>query len=202
MIKGNVKVCAEINSAASEKSGKGGVKYLAFGVGLLVNGRNGDVKDLDIAVTLDGDKGKLEELAVGQRVKLSGTLAVHKVDGVVKFYLRADTIELASSDDADSIEGTVTFYGKMGKKAIKEKLDKNGQPFLTFGAFSSDKGKETKMEFTWMGFLWFDADDRKAILQPGAYIEVSGDLQLGVYNGAIALDCCVSDVKPWVVSKR
>ena len=61
MIKCDVKVCATINHAASVKNGKEGVKYLSFGVKLPIEGRNGESRDLDIGVTIDAGKGRIED---------------------------------------------------------------------------------------------------------------------------------------------
>ena len=202
MIKGNVNVCAVINRAASVKKGKDGVEYLSFGVKLTIQGRIGETRDLEVAVTLGSDKAKAKDLAEGKRVKLTGVLALHKSNDEVHFYLRAESVEIVKASDADSITGTVEFHGKLGKKGYETKTDKKGNAYLTFGAFSCDKSSAEKVEFTWVHFLWFHPADDVSFLQPGGYVDVKGDLQIGFYNGALTLDCLVSEAQKWEIQKK
>ena len=202
MIKGNVNVCAIINRAASVKNGKDGLEYLSFGVKLPISGRSGEVKELEIAVTLDSDKAKVKDLAEGKRVKLVGVLALHKSNDEVHFYLRAESVEKVKTTEADSIAGAMDFRGKLGKKGYETKTDKNGYTYLSFGAFSCDKPKADTVEFTWVRFLWFHPAEDVSFLKPGGYVEVSGELQLGVYNGALTIDCLVNEAHQWVLQKK
>ena len=124
MIKCNdVKVCAVISRAASEKTGKDGSKFLSFSVKPTITAYNGESKELDINVTFNGDRGRMAELTVGKRVQVAGTLSVNKRNGEVKFYLRAESVEVVSAEDADSIEGEMTFTGKIGKKGTRPSAD-------------------------------------------------------------------------------
>lgn len=197
MIKCDVKVCATINRAASVKNGKEGVKYLSFGVKLPIEGRNGESRDLDIGVTIDAGKGRIEDFSVGQCVILTGMMALHKRHDEVHFYLHAESVQKAGVDENSSIEGTMDFHGKLSKKGVEDKTDKNGALYKSFSAFSCDKSSSEKMEFTWVRFLWFNPDMSERHLKSGAYIEVKGALRLGVYNAAVVLDCLVSEVLPW-----
>ena len=201
MIKCNdVKVCAVISRAASEKTGKDGSKFLSFSVKPTITSYNGESKELDINVTFNGDRGRMAELTVGKRVQVAGTLSVNKRNGEVKFYLRAESVEVVSAEDADSIEGEMTFTGKIGKKGIEEKTDKNGNIYKTFSGFSSDKSGD-QMEFIWVRFLYFRPKEGEDFLQASATIEVTGDLKLSVYNGAVTFECMVTETKPWSSKK-
>lgn len=197
MIRCEVKVCATISRAASVKESKEGTKCFSFGVKLPVDGRNGETKDLDVGVVMDDGKGWGDEFAVGQRVVLTGTMALHKRNGEVHFYLRAESIQKAAADDCCCIKGTMDFHGKLSKAGGEDKTDKNGCLYKSFSAFSCDKGGGDKMEFTWVRFLWFSPDASAEILKPGAYVEAKGDLRVGVYRDAVVLDCMVSEVLPW-----
>ena len=201
MIKCNdVKVCAVISRAASEKTGKDGTKFLSFSVKPTITAYNGESKELDINVTFNGDRGRMAELTVGKRVQVAGTLSVNKRNGEVKFYLRAESVEVVSAEDADSIEGEMTFTGKIGKKGIEEKTDKNGNIYKTFSGFSSDKSGD-QMEFTWVRFLYFRPKEGEDFLLASSTIEVKGDLKLSVYNGAVTFECMVTETKPWSSKK-
>lgn len=200
MIKCNVSICAVICRAASVKNGKDS-SFLTFGIKVPVEGRDGSKKDLEVSVSLDGDKSKASVFVVGRRVNLSGTLMVRKKDGKTYFNLRADSAELANSKSANLIEGTMEFRGKIGKKGVEEKTDKHKKAYKAFSAFSSDKDGD-KVEFTWVRFLYFNPKEGEDFLQANTYVEVQGELQLGVYKDEISIDCRVSDVAPWELNQK
>ena len=200
MIKSNLKVCATINRAASVKKDKKGASYLSYGVQLPVSGKNGESQTLVINVMMAPSKGSVSDLTVGRRVALEGEMAIHTHGGKLSCYLRPERVELVENG-SDSIEGTLEFRGKLGKKDVELKEDKNGNIYMVFSAFSTDKTKD-KPEFTWVSFLYFDPKDCEDFLKPGTYIDVKGTLQLGVYHDAVTLDCLVDEVKPWILNKQ
>ena len=200
MIKINLKVCAVINRAASVKKDKKGASYLSYGVQLPVSGKNGESQTLVINVMMAPSKGSVSDLTVGRRVSLEGEMTIHKHGGKLCCYLRPERVELVENG-SDSIEGTLEFRGKLGKKDVELKEDKNGNIYMVFSAFSTDKTKD-KPEFTWVSFLYFDPKDGEDFLKPGTYIDAKGTLQLGVYHDAVTLDCLVDEVKPWILNKQ
>ena len=200
MIKSNLKVCATINRAASVKKDKKGASYLSYGVQLPVNGKNGESQTLVINVMMAPSKGSVSDLTVGRQVALEGEMTIHKHGGKLCCYLRPERVELVENG-SDSIEGTLEFRGKLGKKDVELKEDKNGNIYMVFSAFSTDKTKD-KPEFTWVSFLYFDPKDGEDFLKPGTYIDAKGTLQLGVYHDAVTLDCLVDEVKPWILNKQ
>ena len=200
MIKSNLKVCAVINRAASVKKDKKGASYLSYGVQLPVSGKNGESQTLVINVMMAPRKGSVSDLTVGRRVALEGEMTIHKHGGKLCCYLRPESVELVENG-SDSIEGTLEFRGKLGKKEVELKEDKNGNIYMVFSAFSTDKTKD-KPEFTWVSFLYFDPKDGEDFLKPGTYIDAKGTLQLGVYHDAVTLDCLVDEVKPWILNKQ
>lgn len=200
MIKSNLKVCAVINRAASVKKDKKGASYLSYGVQLPVSGKNGESQTLVINVMMAPSKGSVSDLTVGRRVALEGEMAIYKHGGKLSCYLRPERVELVENG-SDSIEGTLEFRGKLGKKDVELKEDKNGNIYMVFSAFSTDKTKD-KPEFTWVSFLYFDPKDGEDFLKPGTYIDAKGTLQLGVYHDAVTLDCLVDEVKPWILNKQ
>ena len=201
MIKCDLNVCAVICRAASVKEDKDGNSFLSFHVKLPIEGRDGSSKDLEMSVSVDGDKSKASVYAAGRRVNLVGTLTVRKKGGKIYYNFRAESASIANSKDADRIEGTMEFRGKIGKKGVDVKTDKNNDTYKAFSAFSTDKDGD-KVEFTWIRFLYFNPKDDEDFLKADTYIEVKGDLQLGVFKDDISLDCRVSEVKPWVLEKK
>ena len=200
MIKSNLKVCATINRAASVKKDKKGASYLSYGVQLPVSGKNGESQTLVINVMMAPSKGSVSDLTVGRRVALEGEMTIHKHGGKLCCYLRPESVDLVENG-SDSIEGNLEFRGKLGKKEVELKEDKNGNIYMVFSAFSTDKTKD-KPEFTWVSFLYFDPKDGEDFLKPGTYIDAKGTLQLGVYHDAVTLDCLVDEVKPWILNKQ
>ena len=195
-----LKVCATINRAASVKKDKKGASYLSYGVQLPISGKNGETQNLVINVMMAPSKGNVSDLTVSRRVALEGEMAIHKHGGKLSCYLRPERVELVENG-SDSIEGTLEFRGKLGKKDVELKEDKNGNIYMVFSAFSTDKTKD-KPEFTWVSFLYFDPKDGEDFLKPGTYIDAKGTLQLGVYHDAVTLDCLVDEVKPWILNKQ
>ena len=200
MIKSNLKVCAVINRAASVKKDKKGASYLSYGVQLPVSGKNGESQTLVINVMMAPSKGNVSDLTVGRQVALEGEMTIHKHGGKLCCYLHPESVNLVENG-SDSIEGTLEFRGKLGKKDVELKEDKNGNIYMVFSAFSTDKTKD-KPEFTWVSFLYFDPKDDEDFLKPGTYIDAKGTLQLGVYHDAVTLDCLVDEVKPWILNKQ
>lgn len=197
MIKCNVSCCAVVSRSASMKEGKNNEKFIAFSVKHPVTGRNGEKKEMEISVSMDGGKAAAASITTGRRVNIVGTMYVKKRDGRVFFNIRAtEGVDIAKSSDADRLEGTVDFRGKIGKNGVEVKKDKKDKDFKTFSAFSSDKNGE-KVDFTWMRFLYFNPKDGEDFLKESAFIEAKGELQLGVYKDEITLDCRLSEVKPW-----
>ena len=150
MIKCNVSACAAINRAASVKNVKDN-SFLTFGITIPVEGRDGSKKDLEVSVSVDGDKSKASVYAVGRRLNISGTMTVRKKGGKTYFNLRADSAELANSKSENFIEGTMEFRGKIGKKGVEVKTDKKEKTYKAFSAFSSDKDGDNVEFLYFMG---------------------------------------------------
>ena len=203
MIKCEVSICAAISRNASVKEDKDHNNFVSFGVKLPVAGRNKEKLDLDISVTTDGGKDIAAIYTTGRRVEISGTMVIRKKDGKTYLNLRAqnDDIHLGKTTYGDKIEGTMIFKGKIGKNGVEEKRDKNDKLFKTFSAFSLDKNGD-KSDFTWVRFLYFEPKEGEDFLQPNSYIEGKGELQLGVFKGALSLDCRLKEVSAWDINNK
>lgn len=201
MIRCELTACAVITRSASVKAGKDDTQFVSFGITYPVVGRNGEKKNLEVGVTVDGGKDVAAIYTNGRRVNILGILNIVKRNGKVFFNLRADGgVELTKSTDPDKFEGKMEFKGKIGKKGIDEKKDKKDNVFKSFSAFSSDRDGD-KTEFTWVRFLYFNPKDGEYFLQPNAYIQAKGELQLGVFKDEISLDCRLEEVSPWELKK-
>lgn len=119
-----------------------------------------------------------------------------KKDDKVYYNLRASDVELVKSTESDMLSGTLEFKGKIGKRGIKDMNDKKGDPYMVFSAFSSDRNGD-KNEFTWVTFLYFKPEGDLSFLKEQALIHAMGDMQVGVYQDNISLDCRISEIEPW-----
>ena len=202
MIRCELTACAVITRSASVKAGKDDTQFVAFGITVPVVGRNGEKKNLEVGVTVDGGKDVAAVYTNGRRVNILGILNIVKRNGKVFFNLRADGgVELTKSTDPDKFEGKMEFKGKIGKKGVDEKKDKKDNVFKSFSAFSSDRDGD-KTEFTWVRFLYFNPKEGEDFLQPNAYIQAKGELQLGVFKDEISLDCRLEEVSSWELKKK
>ena len=201
MIRCELTACAVITRSASVKAGKDDTQFVSFGITYPVVGRNGEKKNLEVGVTVDGGKDVAAIYTNGRRVNILGMLNIVKRNGKVFFNLRADGgVELTKSTDPDKFEGKMEFKGKIGKKGVDEKKDKKDNVFKSFSAFSSDRDGD-KTEFTWVRFLYFNPKEGEDFLQANAYIQAKGELQLGVFKDEISLDCRLEEVSPWELKK-
>ena len=202
MIKCDVKLCAAIDRPAQVKQGKDGQSFIAFGVKVPVQGRDGSRLSLDISVSMAGDKGKASVYATGRRVQIAGILTLRKKGDNTYFNLRAENVDLVKSTEGDSFEGEMHFQGKIGKDregkpAVDNKTDKKGNPFQTFSAYSSEKDGENR-EYVWVRFLNFSPGNEDFV-KAESFVDVRGTLQLGVYNNRLDIGCRVKEIVPWTL---
>lgn len=200
MIKCQVNVCAVISHAASMKNSKDGTEFVSFGVTVPMKGRDGSSKNIDINVTTDGDKSKIYVYSTGRRVEITGTLYVRKKGGKIFLNLRAESVKFTSSESENLLAGSMEFTGKVGKRGIEEKTNKNGNAFKVFSAFSVDKDGENA-EFIWVRFTCGASQAGIETVQPNNYVKVGGDMQMTLYKGEISLDCRVIKLEPWLLQK-
>lgn len=200
MIKCNVSVCGKINRSAVAKKSKTGEDFISFGITIPVKDRNDKKKDFEISVSANGDRNNTSVYSTGRKVSIDGTLTIVKKNNRLYLNLRCDNLDLVKSTEPERIEGTMDFKGKIGKNGVEEKEDKKGNTYKVFSAFASDKDGEQR-EFTWVRFLYFKPKDNEDFLQAGRYIQAEGDMQLGLFNDELSLECRVSSVSEWHLEK-
>lgn len=200
MIKCNVTACGTISSSAEEKQSKDGEKFISFGMIVPLLGKDGTAKEVWVTVSAPGNKDTVAPYSAGKKVTVSGVMYIRKHDGNIYLNLRTDSnIEVNESTTNDRLEGSMEFRGKVSKKGIKELKDKKGKDFQSFAAFSSDKEGENR-EFTWVSFVNF-SPIREDYLAAEKYVEVHGDLQLGIFKGELQIECKVKSIAAWDLNK-
>lgn len=200
MIKCNVTACGTISSSAEEKQSKDGEKFISFGMVVPMKGKDGTGKDVWITVSASGDKDAAANYSAGRKVTVSGVMYFRKHDGNLYQNLRASSpIEINESTAADRLDGSMEFRGKVSKKGIKELKDKKGKDFQSFSAFSSDKEGDNR-EFTWVSFVNFNPV-HEDFFAAEKYVEVHGDLQLGIFKNELQIECKVKSIAPWELNK-
>ena len=86
---------------------------------------------------------------------------------------------------------------------MEEKSDKNGNPYIVFSAFSSEKVGD-KFVSIWVRFMRFPAKEagvdtiKPDWMRPKAHLTVTGDLQVYVYNNVFRFTCIVKGMEEYV----
>ena len=189
MIRCKVTLAGVVNKTAATREGKDGKPFVSFGVKLPLGDRNGNVMDFEVSVSADTDKIPEGAVSIGKRVEVSGTMYFRKTDSVV-----ADTTGI------DKIEGEMEFKGRTGKKDIQVLTDKRGKKFQTFSAYSKENSGDEAV-FTWVHFLNFNPD-KAGWLKAQQSIQVSGSLDLKIYNGKIDIGCNVKQIEEWPFDEK
>jgi len=197
MIKAEVNVIGTISRTAVVRDGKEGTKFITFGVYVVIPAKSGINKTVEISVARDYQLG--DNLATVQtkdnRVNMKGTLTFRKKGDNMYLNMECKEINAAKADDKDTLEGEMSFLGKVGNK-IEVKESKKGNKFLSTSGFSTTKEGE-EFEYTWVRFIQFNAE-KPDWLVPKAGIDVKGTLELGVYNDKLDISCRVSEMKEWI----
>lgn len=193
MIKCNVKVCGIINRAASVKSTSDGKSFAAFGLSVDVPSTKGDA--VPVIISVAADNADVAALTQGRRVAIEGVL---KIKGAAEkrtyFNLSAAKIELDPVAES-GITGEMEFRGVVCKD-IKTPTDKNGNRFLRFSAYSSDKVGEDFFS-VFVRFVSFN-EPIPTFIVPKAKIEARGGLRVSTFNGNLDLNCKAVELKEYV----
>lgn len=193
MIKCNVKVCGIINRAASVKHTADGKSFVAFGMSVDVPSTKGDVVPVIISVAADNADAAV--LTQGRRVSVDGVL---KIKGAAekKTYFNLSAENIALDPVAESgISGDMEFRGVVCKD-IKTPIDKKGNRYLRFSAYSTDKiGDDFFSVF--VRFVSFN-EAIPSFIVPKAKIEAKGELRISTFNGNLDLNCKAVELKEYV----
>lgn len=196
MLKVNSKVNGVVAGAASLRTAKDGKSYVSFNLRVNIPGSRNNMpgKEILVSVSKRGNQGDVYDYKANQRLEIEGVLTFRKTGDNLYFNLMADNVNFFPEEEKDKIEGTLEFKGKLGNK-IDEKSDKNGNSYVIFSAFSTEKVKD-EFEFIWVRFVRFKSG-RESFMTPKAKIEATGSIDITSYNGKISLECVCDNVVMW-----
>ena len=189
MIRADVNMTGTIKRSATAKTDKNNNPYLSFIVMVKLPNGKGKGRDLDVLVTVpEGKKRDLSLYAENRRVTVQGTLDIRKKGEDLAFYLTGNKVSVKDVPDEDGITGELHFRGRLKNENIYEETsDRNGNPFLSFSAYSSEKVGEN-----------FVSTVKPDWMQPKTKVSIEGELQLSLYEKQIRISCRVKDMKEYV----
>lgn len=201
MIKAQVAINGEICKQANLRTDKEGNSYVCFSVKLTVPGSRNNMsgKNVFISTIANGTENDLSQYVLGSRIEAIGTLTFRKVADNIYLNFHADSINFNPDSRKDCLEGTVEFKGTVGK-GVDEKVDKKGNPYILFHAYSTEKSGE-QLQFIWIHFIRFNCS-KEDYLQPKAKIHVKGKLSVTAYNDRMDFGSRVEELKPWDLPQK
>lgn len=205
MIKAEVNLVGTVKRGATMREDKNKKSYLSFVMAVNVTDGNGNRKDMEIHVMYyNAKKSDLPLYVENRRIVAQGTLDIHKKGEDYNFYLSAKKLSVKDVSDEDAIVGELQFRGRLKNDDImEEKIDKNGNPYIVFSAFSAEKVGD-KFVSTWVRFMRFHAKGagvetiKPDWMRPKAHLTVTGDLQVYVYNNVFRFTCIVKGMEEYV----
>ena len=203
MIRADVTAIGTIKRAATIRTDKNNQPYLSFILGITLTDSKGSSKDIELFVM--DTKGKQSDIALyseNKRVSVTGSMNIRTKGEELAYYITADNITTKEVAELDSINGDLHFVGYLRKDNVcEEKTDRNGKPYLTFSAYSSEKVGDNFVN-TWVSFKRFKANDddvlREDWFQSKANVDIIGDLQISAYKGRVGISSRVKTIKPHV----
>lgn len=205
MIKAEVNLVGTVKRGATMREDKNKKSYLSFVMAVNVTDGNENSKDMEIHVMYyNAKKSDLSLYVENRRIVAQGTLDIHKKGEDHNFYLSAKKLSVKDVSDEDTIIGELQFRGRLKNDDImEEKSDKNGNPYIVFSAFSSEKVGD-KFVSIWVRFMRFPAKEagvdtiKPDWMRPKAHLIVTGDLQVSVYNNVFRFTCIVKSMEEYV----
>ena len=205
MIKAEVTITGTISRSAAVRTDKKSNPYLSFLMAVKLKDEKQTSKTIDVFVShSNAQQSDIAVFAEGQRVQVTGTMDIRKKSDQLVFFLTANSITTVNVADLDSVSGTMQFRGHLKKDNIyEEKTDKNGNSYLVFSAYSSEKVGEEFVS-TWVNFMRFPEKDagidsiKPSWMTAKAHVSITGDLQITSYDGTLRLACRVREMNEYV----
>lgn len=193
MIKCNAKVCGVINRAATMKQYADGKSFVTFGISVEVPATKGAVTPILISVA--ADSADVNALTNGRKVTIDGVLKIKGgADRKTFFNMSAESITI-DSNDPQGISGEIEFRGTCCRDIVTP-TDKNGNRFLRFSAYSTDKVNE-EFYSVFVRFVMF-GEAIPTFVIPKAKIEVKGELRVSTFNGNLDLNCKITCIQEYI----
>ena len=201
MIRAEITAIGTVKRAATIRTDKHNNPYLSFILAVNLADSDGKTKEIEIFVMdTKGQQSDLSLYSEKKRVSITGTLDIRTKGEDLVYYLNVKSITTQDVADLDAITGTLHFIGHLRKENFfEEKTDRNGNPYLIFSAYSTEKVGDNFVN-TWVNFKRFrDSDDevlREDWFQSKANVDITGDLQISAFKGRINLASRVKSIKP------
>ena len=157
MIKCEVTLCGILSRVATVRTNKDGKSYASLAVKVNIPERNGTGITAEVFITKEGEvTEELSAMRVGMRIQVQGELTFKKRGEMLYLNMNAKSIDMNPSMSNDEISGEMTFGGKIGKE-VESKVDKKGNPYIVFSAFSTEKAGED-FNYTWVRCVQFSSE--------------------------------------------
>lgn len=205
MIKANITAIGTIKKGAQIRTDKNNKPYLNFILKVMIPDAKKKEKEVEIFVI--DENGKQSDISLyseKRRVTVTGKCDVRKKGEELVFYLNAQDISVKDVSELDNISGDIYFKGHLKSENIcDEKTDKNGNPYITFSAYSSEKVGDNFVS-TWVNFMRFPEKDAKPEdlkpfwFQPRANFTAEGTFKLESYNNNLRISSRVSNMNLFV----
>ena len=205
MIKAEVNVTGTVKRNAGIRTDRNNNPYLSLLLTVCLPDAKQTNHSIDVFVSLPNARQEdVYTYTEGSRLTVNGSMDFRKKEEELQFYLTGNLVSIENVTDLDAIGGTMTFRGHLKKENVYEqKTDKNGQPYIVFSAYSSEKVGESVVS-TWVNFMRFpekDADISSILpdwMRPKSHVDITGDLQVSSYGGTVRLSCRVRDIQEHV----
>lgn len=203
MIRAKCNITGTITKEAVVRTDKNHKSYLSFILTVKLPDPKLTQKEINIFVAMyNGQQSDLFVLTVGKQIVVSGELDIHNREDY-SFYLNAEKYEMSAKPSLDSINGTLTFRGRLKNENIyEEKKDSKGNPFLVFSAYSSEK-YEDKFYSIWVNFLRFPGKDETIdaiisnFMKPKAIVSIIGNLNISAFGGTLHFSSIVKEISEY-----
>ena len=203
MIRAKVNITGTITKEAVVRTDKNHKSYLSFILTVRLSDPKISQKEVNIFVAMyNGKQEDLSILTIGKQVVVSGEMDIHKKEDF-SFYLNAEKYEVQQLQSVDAISGSLIFRGRLKNDNIyEEKNDKNGNPYLIFSAYSSEKHGEEFFS-TWVNFMRFPEKGssidtiKPDFMKPTATLSIIGDLTISSYDGNIRISSIVKEISEY-----
>lgn len=200
MISSEVSMIANINKSATVRQTHDGKDFISLGVEFPIHDHQGNSKNIDVSVSVDGGKEMVEKYTSGHRVEINGILYFKKIDDSLYLNLRAhNNLRICDNTTPEKFEGHLRFIGKLGQKGVETRKDKNGKDYNSFSAWTGerDKSNPEKYNFIWVRFRNFQKIDLSCAT-PKECVEIFGDLQLSLYKEKLQIDSIITKISPYI----
>ena len=204
MIKAEVNVTGTVKRNTGIRTDRNNNPYMSLILTVCLPDAKQTNHSIDVFVSLPNARQEdVYTYTEGSRLTVNGSMDFRKKEEELQFYLTGNLVSIENVTDLDAIGGTMTFRGHLKKENVyEEKNDKNGNPFLVFSAYSSEKVGENFIS-TWVNFRRFPEKDasldtiKPDWMLPKAHVSIRGDFQLEAYGGKIRISSRVKDMSKW-----